>query len=139
MLSFKLVIVINILCAILLIFSNNLISSLMGFLGIIFGSSILVLMHQVEFLVFSILLVYNGAVAVVFFYVLLLFKEGKDYTQEMPYLEAVRFAQIVLFFVFVKVISYFYYFNKVLSCVLHANLDYISYIPTYFECTELAS
>jgi NADH-quinone oxidoreductase subunit J len=118
---FNIILTLNCFFASLVVFSKNVVYSLMCLNFVVVGSCLILFFLRLEFIVFILLLVYVGAIAVLFLFVILMlrFKEK----QQLPQPTAFGIKLFVYLVMLVKINFVVYFFNKQVT-LLTANSSY---------------
>ena len=97
-------------CAILVIYSQNPLWSILSFIGTIIGSTWVLFFLQVEFLTFIFLLVYIGAIAILFLFLVMMLElaHGKLGQKRFYFLD---WKNIFYFLIFIKLYSFLFYLS----------------------------
>jgi len=112
MLIFNFIVIGNIFFATLIILSSNPIYSIISLVCVIVSSSCILFFLEVEFLSFILLLIYIGAIAVLFLFVVMLLQVNNVVTKKRKDISVDVFLYA---FILSKCLYFFYFFNKKLS------------------------
>lgn len=116
----------------MVIFSTSILSSVLSLVFLIITGGFILLILEIEFLSFIIMLLYIGAVAVLFLFVILMLQLNKNHSKylKMSFLST----DGILYLLFgLKIVFLIFYLNKKLSCFISAfsyqftTFDYDSY------------
>merc|ERR1711976_573371 len=97
--------VLSLVCAHMVIYSQNPLSSILSFIGTILNAAILLFSLEIEFLTFILMLVYIGAIAVLFLFVVMMLElsQGKFGPKKVTFLGSKSIVFIFYTFIFIKV------------------------------------
>jgi len=99
------------LFAVLVILCSNPLYSIISFIFLIVNSCIILFCWEVEFLTFILLLIYIGAIAVLFIFIVMLLHLDKEELRKNS-LSVLTLDNIFYVILFVKLSWYFYFFNQ---------------------------
>ena len=129
----KILLVMNVFFSTMVIFCNSLLHVILSFILVIFSSSCFLLIFKVEFLAFIFLLVYIGAVTVLFLFVIMMLNLNILELEKQNINMVFCSSNLLYFVIFAKSVFFCYFFNKKL-CVI---LNFFCY--EFIESNELIS
>ncbi len=111
---FKILMSLSFFFVVMAIFSLNAVYSIMSFVFLIVTIACMLLLLEVEFLAYSILLIYVGAIAVLFLFVMMMLQLGKTNTKS----RALTASVMIYFVLLLKVVFFIFYYNYQLNNLL---------------------
>lgn len=118
MLVFRLLVWVNLFFAVIVIFSSNVLYSILSLVFLIVTGSLVLLVLEIEFLSFIIMLLYIGAISVLFLFVVMMLQLNKNNSKYLKM--SLLSADGVLYKLFgLKLIFLGYYLNQKVSSVIH--------------------
>jgi len=108
----------NYFFATMVILSRNSLYSIINFILLILGSCLLLFYLEIEFLSFILMLIYIGAIVVLFLFIIMMFQLNKEEIKTR-YIFNISSKYLFYFILCIKVIISFIYFNKELIIILN--------------------
>jgi NADH:ubiquinone oxidoreductase subunit 6 (subunit J) len=110
--SFNLILIWNYFFATMIIFCRNSLYSIISLVFLIIGSSFILLSLKVEFLTFILLLIYIGAISVLFLFVVMMLKLDQTEKQVNSDFSILSKNYLLYIILSLKLCSFIYFFNK---------------------------